>query len=162
MAARCAAVLLCGGLCLTVAHCGTDAVGIDACRQIEQLRCELVAGCPTSPVQDQQDIDDCKMFYRDQCLHGIADGASPDGAMVDACLGAIRQARACWNEGLTLAACQTLAEDGGVVGPTPAAGVDPATSGCGAIMAPEMLEACSFLRPAGESSEQPPADAGNG
>ncbi len=154
---RSAAVIGCAlGLGAAVTGCGTDAVGVDACRRIEQARCELVLGCPGSGVEDPQDVEDCQLYYRDQCLFGVADGVSPEGWMVEACITALGQARRCWDEGLTLAACQELAADGGATAPATRAGVDPNETGCGALFAPDVLEACSFLQPA----EEPPSDAG--
>lgn len=136
--------------------CDTGAVGIDACRTIEYARCEAVMGCAGSPIEDEDDVDDCKLFYRDQCLHGIADFISPDQATVEACVEAIRLARACWDwdPNNLLADCNTAALEAGVVGPQVVYGTDPNATGCDAIMTPQILQECAFLQP------PPPAPEG--
>ncbi len=58
--------------CSSAAGCGTDAVGVDECRDIEEARCEAAQFCDIV-----DDVDACKRFYRDQCLHGLANGEQP-------------------------------------------------------------------------------------
>ena len=70
------------------AGCGTNAQAVDECRDIEQARCE--AGEPCGLVDD---VDACKRFYRDHCLHGMV-VESPGQAQVDACVSAIEAAGA--------------------------------------------------------------------
>lgn len=157
VAVRLAAVALAASFGMALPQCGNDAVGVDACRRIEETRCELVMGCPGALVQTAEEVEECKLTYRDQCLYGIADSMNPDGPAVEACLDAIGRARACWNVGLTLGACYEMTVDGGSVGPKLAPGVSSAETGCGAIMAPEKLDACGFLRPQGSPAATTPA-----
>ena len=56
---------------LSVAHCGNDAVAVEACRTIESKRCEASMGCIDS-IADEDDVTSCQLFYRDQCLFGMA------------------------------------------------------------------------------------------
>jgi hypothetical protein len=72
--------------------CGTDAAGIDACRQIETARCEAAAACGYTEAQ----VKTCIEFYRDQCLHGLENTSrEPSTAEIDACVAAVQQVRAC-------------------------------------------------------------------
>jgi hypothetical protein len=66
--------------------CGTDAKDVDECRDIEQARCEAAKPCGLV-----DDVDACKRFYRDHCLHGMV-VESPGRAQVNACVDAIREA----------------------------------------------------------------------
>ena len=120
--------------------CGNDAQGVDACRTIESRRCELVRGCPASSVVSESDVNVCKLFYRDQCMFGIANNATvraPDEALVAACLAALNQAAACRGD-----TASTCAEP-----PTLATSVEGDPTGCALIGTPEHLEACAFLAP---------------
>jgi hypothetical protein len=141
-----AAVLGIGALLLALPRCSNGATGVDACRTIEQTRCRDVQGCPGSSVVEDSDVDNCVLFYRDECLFGMADSMSPDDATVAACAAALDQARACWLAGLPLGKC--AAGTAGMQGPPLTSGANPSLSGCAAIMSPEILLACSFLAPA--------------
>jgi hypothetical protein len=135
---RLAKVALVGTLVPILWNCNGSATGIDACRAIEEKKCALVMGCPGSTVQTDADVTACKLFYRDQCLHGIADSAEPDDAAVASCLAALDAAGAC-KDG-ALATC--------VGAPELAAGVDATkTTGCSAVLASEVLAGCGFLAP---------------
>lgn len=72
--------------------CGNDAVGVDACRQIESARCRQAPACGISlepPYHTSGgDVDGCIRFYDTACLHGLAVG-NPGGAAVNACVAAI-------------------------------------------------------------------------
>jgi hypothetical protein len=70
--------------------CGTDAVGVEECRDIESARCEAGKYCGLV-----DDVDECKRFYRDQCLHGMAAGERPGAPRVKECVATIRAAGAC-------------------------------------------------------------------
>ncbi|MSP25882.1 MAG: hypothetical protein EXR75_12130 [Myxococcales bacterium] len=119
-------------------QCDNGAVGVDACRRIEEQKCEALVGCPFVAIKDEGDVAACKLAYRDQCLFGIADAQSPDDVALEACLAAIRGASTCKLE--FISDC-----DGA---PPLFTGSDPAkTTGCDATYAPERLEACAFLRP---------------
>lgn len=88
--------------------CGTDPVGVDACRQIEGARCENAKSCGislatpvhrrdgnTTALQDQQDVGACKRFYQDACLHGLATTTDPGAVNTQACVNAINNATDC-------------------------------------------------------------------
>lgn len=84
------------GIVLAVA-CGTDAVGIEACRQIESARCRQAPNCPNislaqplHPGPGTRDVDACVRFYNDACQHGLVVG-DPGGPSVNACVAAINQ-----------------------------------------------------------------------
>ena len=72
--------------------CGTDAVDVDGCRQIEEARCRRAPACGTSLDQlnftSGTSVDACIRFYDDACLHGLA-AADPGPAAVSACVAAI-------------------------------------------------------------------------
>ncbi|MBM4358487.1 MAG: hypothetical protein FJ096_10310 [Deltaproteobacteria bacterium] len=133
---RVAGFALVGMFAPALLHCDGSATGIDACRSIEEKKCILVKGCPGSTVQTDADVDACKLFYRDQCLHGIADFAKPDDAAVATCLAALDAAGAC-RDG-TLATCSGAPEL------TPGSDATKMT-GCAAVLASEVLVGCSFL-----------------
>jgi len=126
--------------------CGTDAVGIDHCRDIEQARCVAAAACGTVT-----DVPACQRFYRDQCLHGMALDESPGKVKTEACVAAIEAAGNCVKAGgSTPAECQELSAETGF--PTL----------CEAILEPQLLSACNFLAPSQESPPPPPVDSGTG
>jgi hypothetical protein len=77
---------------LAAPGCGTNAVGIEACREIEEARCVAAAACGYSAAR----VKVCKEFYRDQCLHGLENAEQdPSSNEVDACIAAIGEVRAC-------------------------------------------------------------------
>jgi hypothetical protein len=88
--------------------CGTEPVGVDACRQIEGARCENAKSCGidhSKPVhrrdgdnpdkQAQQDVGACKRFYDDACLHGLVTTEDPGAIKTQACVDAINNATDC-------------------------------------------------------------------
>ena len=79
---------LCGG-------CGTDAVGVDTCKQIESARCEQAPACGIAlepPYHTNgTDVTECQRYYDDACLHGLASGSDPGPTAVKACVAAIQQ-----------------------------------------------------------------------
>lgn len=115
------------------AGCGTDAKGVDDCREIEQARCAAAQNCGVS------DVPACQRFYRDQCLHGLA-AAPPGSAKVKACVATIRAAGQCAAQpsDVPLLDCST-AEDA-----------------CAIVNKPETTAECSFL------SANPDAGTGGG
>lgn len=146
-------------LALVLWHCGSSATGVEACRTLEARKCELVVGCPGATVADAGDVEACKLFYRDQCLHGMADGADPDDAAVNGCLAALDKAATC--RATKLSACTGA--------PPLAAGADATKlTGCDALLATESLAACSFLGPvagtggAGGEASTSSGDGGSG
>jgi hypothetical protein len=103
--------------------CGTEAMGTDACRKVEQARCRKGPACPALHVQAGTGVEECAQFARDRCLHGLAN-PDPGVAAADQC----------------------------------AAAIDQSTS-CDAVLSPETLSACSFLRPAAPSTDDAGSDA---
>ena len=88
--------------------CGTEPVGVDACRKIEGARCENAKSCginlstpvhrrdaPTPDGQDQQDVGACKRFYEDACLHGLVTTVDPGAVATQACIDAINNTQDC-------------------------------------------------------------------
>jgi hypothetical protein len=74
--------------------CGTDAVGTEVCRKIEQARCRRAASCPELGLRGSTGVEECVQYVRDRCLHGIA-VADPGPPAVAACVNAIEQATSC-------------------------------------------------------------------
>jgi hypothetical protein len=72
--------------------CGNDAVGVDACKQIESARCRQAPACGISlepPFHTAGgDVDGCIRAYQTACLHGLAVG-NPGSSAVNACVAAI-------------------------------------------------------------------------
>jgi hypothetical protein len=116
---------------VTASGCGTPAVGVDDCRDIEQARCR--AGKPCGIVDD---VAACERYYRDHCLHGLA-GKPPGATAVGACVQVIEAAGRC-AEGdpeIRLADCDPEVTD-------PRAGLGNA---CDVVAHPERATECSFL-----------------
>jgi hypothetical protein len=97
-AGRLAAIALALGLAAAVLGapgCGTDAVGVEACRSIETARCKNAQACQidlTNPVHRDTpaaDVDNCILFYRDACLHGLMATTDPGTPAVNACVARI-------------------------------------------------------------------------
>jgi len=137
--------------------CGTDAVGVDACRRIEAKRCEVAPTCSA----DYKDVDACNDYFRDQCLHGIENAdRSPSDADVKACIDAIAKAADCAKAGAkTLEACAThplLVDNPSAATLTP----------CEAITKfPDLLAACAFVaKPVVDAGVLPdaPSEASDG
>jgi hypothetical protein len=124
---------LAGGLGALAAACGTDAVGVDACKQIELARCDVAPVCKAD-----FDVDHCHAVYRDQCLHGIENvDHPPSDAEVSDCVAAIQAVAGCARRGdANMSVC-----------PVPVVNtVLPATlSPCDVILSnAHLLERCSF------------------
>ena len=118
--------------------CGTDAKGVDDCREIERARCDAAYACG-----QVSDLDQCRRFYRDHCLHGLAVTPPPHGR-VEACVSTIQKASACVKRagaGVSLADCEL---DGGEVVTTDPIGISFA---CELVSTPERTGECSFLTP---------------
>jgi hypothetical protein len=86
---------------ISVAACGTDAVGIETCRQIESARCQQAPNCPVATVDGgidlslpvhrnspTTDVEACIRYYHDACLHGLA-VPDPGAVATNACIAAI-------------------------------------------------------------------------
>ncbi len=114
--------------------CGAEPVAADGCRKIEEARCEAAPSCTNLRVPD---VAECKRFYRDQCLHGLALESDPGAPTIDRCVSKLHECASAGPE----AAC------GG-------------TTTCGAIEAPERLAECAFLIPPPPTTT--PASGGGG
>jgi hypothetical protein len=127
---------------VTASGCGTKAVGIDECRDIERARCRAGAYCGIV-----DDVPACERYYRDHCLHGLAT-KPPSGAVVAACVQNIEAAGRCASKGAEtpLNACD---ED-----------VSPRRgnlrTACDVVAHPELTSECAFL------TDTPPVDGGGG
>ena len=131
---------VCAFTLVSAAGCGTDARGVDDCRDIEQARCSAAKSCGIIT-----EVDDCQRYYRDQCLHGLP-VASPGAAQVKKCVDTIRAAGACAagaDAAASLSDCPDVTRD--------APGVDGV---CEIVSNPEKAAECAFLTPG--------ADAGSG
>jgi hypothetical protein len=116
--------------------CGTDAVGVQTCRQIEEARCRRAPACaiPLEPPYHTSggDVDECIRFYDDACLHGLTNGDSPSQTELNACLAAIN-------------------------------GRGPSGDDCSVVSDPATASACSWLAPTpatAEASSSDDADSG--
>ncbi len=86
-----------GGLLLASSFaCGTEPVGVEACRKIERVRCESAQACGIDlghPVHEgfapERNVAACIRYYDDQCLHGLSAPKEPRAQDVDACVNAI-------------------------------------------------------------------------
>jgi hypothetical protein len=123
--------------------CGTDAVGIDDCREIERARCEAAAHCGVV-----DDVEECQRFYRDHCLHGLS-VESPGAIAVENCVMVIQRAGECARDNGGVDA--RLTECGRVSDET--VGADEA---CDLVLYPERAAECRFLTP------NPPEPSGEG
>jgi hypothetical protein len=86
-----ALALLVAGLPLA-SGCGTDAVDVDGCRQIEEARCRQAPACGITLDElnftTGTSVDACIRFYDTACLHGLA-VSDPGPSAVNACVAAI-------------------------------------------------------------------------
>ena len=132
-------VLAAGLTALGSLGCDSGAVGVDACRDIEDARCEAALPCGIVI-----DVAACKRFYRDHCLHGLASASSPSADQLNACTDTITLAGECRSEGHTeLADC-----------PTPPSSSTELTLVCDVVQEPQATKECDFLNdPADPSSE---------
>ncbi|MDF2692962.1 MAG: hypothetical protein K0S65_1345, partial [Labilithrix sp.] len=78
------------------AACGTEPVGVEACKKIERVRCESAPACDINPDRPlhsgdtpENDVAACIRYYDDQCLHGLVIAKEPSPQSVDACVDAI-------------------------------------------------------------------------
>jgi hypothetical protein len=76
------------------AGCNSDAVGVDACKAVEEARCQQVPNCPSiqvsPPIQytSGSATDACIRYYDTACGHGLA-VSDPGTQAVNACVAAI-------------------------------------------------------------------------
>lgn len=130
------------GALAALGGCTGDAVGVDACTQIEQRRCELAPACAGKSgipeIKDEVQIQNCKDLYRDHCLVGLENTASEPGKdAIDACLAALAATTECQKNGATdMASCTGASVDDGSISP------------CRAFANPQHLDACRFIESA--------------
>ncbi len=94
-----------GPIWFGVTGCGTDAVGVDICRQLEDFRCDNVEyACGT---QQNFTVDGCERYYRDACLAGLenTDAGGTDTDAIKACTDSLTDVMNCAHAGGSLAAC---------------------------------------------------------
>jgi len=118
---------------VTAAGCGTDAKGVDDCRDIEEARCTAAKNCGIV-----SDVTSCQNFYRDQCLHGLP-VTPPGSSAIRACVATIRAAGVCALQGTdtALADCDNQ----------PISLETTASTTCQIVTNPEKTSECSFLMP---------------
>jgi len=135
MSSTCCALFsaVCAFTLVSASGCGTDAKGIDDCRDIEQARCAAAKNCGTV-----SDVAECQRFYRDQCLHGLA-VSLPTSTQLKQCVNTIEQAGSCamGDAGTELRDCTEL-----VTVSAPGA-----KTACDLVASPELARECSFLAP---------------
>jgi hypothetical protein len=122
---------------LALTSCGTDAVGVTACQQIELARCQLAPSCTPG-----FDVTRCELFYRDECENGIqnADAGGNLTTQAAPCVAALKAEVACI-DAEDSGACQTAVPSGTLCQET-----DAAATACSVILScPEVLAACAYL-----------------
>ena len=139
---------------LVTASCGTSAVGVDDCRNIEQARCRAGASCVDSNGAPMiEDVDACERYYRDHCLHGLA-VKPPAGASVSACVNVIEAAGRCAKGDPTIAL-----EDC----PKRVTATKPGLAqACDVVTHPELATECAFLSNTKSSGGQSSTDTSSG
>jgi hypothetical protein len=127
--------------------CGTSAVGVDQCRDILDAQCTAAQTCGIIT-----DVDACKRYYRDDCLHGLA-GAAPATQAVNACVATINAAGVCAmaDAGIALKDCGTLS------GSAPSA-----STACDVVRTPQIASECAFLVPASDAGTAAGGSGGAG
>jgi hypothetical protein len=111
--------------------CGTDAAGVQSCREIEEARCRrlgvLGSACNISlepPYYTSGNaVDSCIRFYDTACLHGL-EVSDPGPVVVNECVSAI------------------------------------ADGGCNIVTSPQDAPACAWLVPAALADAGAEADVG--
>lgn len=116
---------------VTASGCGTSAMGVDDCRDIQQARCRAGKACGIV-----DDVAACERYYRDHCLHGLAT-TPPAGTSVSACVDVIEAAGHCAESdpNIDLNDC-----DPGVTRRRQSL-----TLACDVVSHPERADQCSFL-----------------
>jgi len=128
------ATLLSAAVCFSLvaaSGCGTAAIGVDDCRDIESARCEAAKSCGTI-----SDVSSCQRYYRDHCLHGLP-GKLEAGDSVSACVEVIQAAGRCadGDPTINLSNCDPRVTNR-------RSGL---TLACDVVAHPERVPECSFL-----------------
>lgn len=105
--------------------CSTEAVAIKECREIEELRCEASVSCG---IVAEDEVEGCKRFYKEQCLHGIAGDKEPSADQENKCVELLEEAQQI--------AAETLDDEDMV---------DEHESACAVIAAPWDQPDCEYL-----------------
>ncbi len=139
---------------LVTASCGTSALGVDDCRDIEQARCRAQASCVDSNGTPLiEDVPACERYYRDHCLHGLA-VKPPASASVAACVQVIEAAGRCakGHPDIALDECPKAVTEvhGGL------------THACDVVAHPERATECAFLSTSESTGGEPSIDASSG
>lgn len=111
-------LLWAGGATLLFGACGSDAVGVDSCRQIETARCRVAEACG-----EIEDANTCARFYRDHCLHGFGLD-EPSEREVEGCTRALEAAAECARSASDAEECENA---------------------CRLVSTPEHAPECAFL-----------------
>jgi hypothetical protein len=135
-------VCLACGLLVGAPGCGSDAVGVEDCREIERARCNAGEACGLV-----SDVDACRRFYRDHCLHGLALDKSPSRQQLERCTDLIQDVANC----VKAVGREVRLQDCGITGRNSLA------TACDVVSIPEQTEACQFLVP---DTPLPDPDAG--
>jgi hypothetical protein len=103
--------------------CGSSAVGVDACKSIEEARCNELPDCPNVQVSPPiwyttgTAVQACVRYYDTACAHGLSIGTTPSTTQVSDCVTAIKSSCAVVAEPQTDPNCAWLvppaAEDAG-------------------------------------------------
>ena len=154
-----AALVAACGLVALVHGCGTDAVGVDACRQIETARCQAAPACTgddfTFAIRTEEQVRNCITLYNDHCLHGMenVEGGEPDQGDVDRCVAAIEATAACKKNGSSyMVQCPEITVLGDTTVLTP----------CQVLHDPELLQDCGFIQAKEEDDGDTTATSGTG
>ncbi len=119
--------------------CGTDAVGIEACREIEYARCEAAVHCGLI-----EDSAACKTYFHDHCLHGVRLEESPSRGAVNRCVRVLEAAGRCADDegqNATIDECDDELSDAD------------ASKACDIIDEPQLAPDCAFLNVDQEEEE---------
>jgi hypothetical protein len=147
-------------LATAASGCDTDAVGTGTCRDIEYARCEAALHCDLG-VDSEGEVDDCKRFARDNCLHGLETSDRPGSTATRKCVAAIQAAGTCARDhdpSWTFTECEGEPE-----------ATDPTITVCDVVQSPEEATDCAFLiadpeeeEPAPEPEPEPDAGTDSG
>jgi hypothetical protein len=123
--------------------CGSGAIDVQACQQIETARCNQAYKCPAVDLEPPYstsgtDVQACIRFYQTACLHGLTE-SPPTGTSVSACVDAI-------NEAGGDAACSIIEEPWTV-------------DECAWLNPPAVPEASTDASDAGDAGDAAPSDA---
>jgi len=137
-----AAVVAALGAMALAYGCGTDAVGVDACRTIEKARCEVAPACTGDPdtfaIRTEEQVQNCITLYNDHCLLGLenAEDDEPGQGDIDRCVAAIQATANCKKAGIaTMAECVEVVWIG-----------EATHTPCRALHEPESLQDCAFIK----------------